>query len=98
MSRLTVRRLTAAVVLLVVLCAAAPASAAPASRPASPAFGLSLLDPFFAWLGNLWPGHEGQRQVPEERTGTLRGSSGNGGSNEIPQAKSDGGGVTDPNG
>jgi hypothetical protein len=61
MSRTTVvRRLTAAIVLLAVLCLALPATAAAPifhrhTSPAMSQVSLSLLDQFLAWLG-LGPG------------------------------------------
>jgi hypothetical protein len=53
MSRFPVRRLTAAVAILAVLCLAMPAAAArPSSAQAPAVHGSSLLDQFLGWVGS----------------------------------------------
>lgn len=95
MSRFIVRRLTAAVVLAAVLCAAAPALAAPGSGPVSPVvLGPGLLDQFLAWVGSLWAGHDRQGQAPAQKALPLIGAD----AETIPVLQSDCHGMVDPNG
>jgi hypothetical protein len=101
MTSIIVRRLTAAVILMAILCTAAPASAAPASRPASPAvLGLSLFDslfdPFFAWLGSFRLGSENGGQVPAKKGNSSSGIGEPAG--DGPTFQSDGSVTIDPNG
>ena len=58
MSRLSVRRLTAAIALLAVLCLALPAAAAPARQHTAKAPAISLFDRFLAWVGSVLPGQQ----------------------------------------
>ena len=96
MSRFIVRRLTAAVVLAAVLCAAAPALAAPGSGPVSPVVpGSGLLDQFLAWVGSLWAGREGQGWAPIEKA---RGGSGGIDTDPDCTVEADRAGAFDPNG
>jgi len=64
MSRLSVRRLTAAIALLAVLCLALPAAAAPVRPHAAKAPAISLFDQFLAWVGSFLPG----QQQPQTKT------------------------------
>jgi|SRR6185295_9467161 len=99
MSRPIVRRLTAAIALVAILCVAAPVAAAPASRAHSPAIsGPSLLHQLLAWLGSLWLGHEAQVQVPAEKSAAPSGTRGGSGSSLLQGPEADGGGIFDPNG
>jgi hypothetical protein len=64
MSRLSVRRLTAAIALLAVLCLGLPAAAAPIRPHAVKAPAVSLLDQFLTWIGSFLPG----QQQPQTKT------------------------------
>lgn len=67
MSGFKARRLTAGLVLAVLLCAAVPAAAAPPSWSLSPGFeGPGLLDQVLSWIAHLWNGDEPQ-QAPMEK-------------------------------
>jgi hypothetical protein len=97
MSRSIVRRLTAAIALLAVLCLAMPVSAA-TSRPhatkAPAVAGSDLVDQLLAWLGSFWSGPEAQGQkVPTKALATSSGSS-----LLLPLNNTDRGGMIDPNG
>ena len=69
MSRLSVRRLTAAIALLAVLCLALPAAAAPVRPQAVKAPAVNLLDQFLAWIGSVLPGREPQTKTILQPTG-----------------------------
>ena len=96
MSRSIVRRLTAAITLVTVLCFALPAVAAPARPPvprthAAPDIG--LLGQIVSWLGSLWPGQEPKPQSVREK---IQGAENQTTSHAIPLH--DRGGMIDPNG
>jgi hypothetical protein len=100
MSRSIVRRLTAAALVLTVLCFALPAAAAPASRSHTSrtpvVLGPGLLDQVLAWLGSFWPGKTPAPQGSREKAGIATGggvldSSSTG-------AETDRGAMIDPNG
>jgi hypothetical protein len=97
MSRLSVRRLTAAITLLAVLCLAMPAVAAPVYPQATKTPSVSLLDQFLAWIGSFLPGQAPAAKSPAEKTATAPSSSP---SSLLPIATSDAdhGGMIDPNG
>jgi hypothetical protein len=101
MSRPTVvRRLTAVIVLLAVLCLALPAVAAPGARGQShrtrAVHASSFVDQFVAWIGTLLPSPSQTGRT--EKAGTYSAPSGaNDFSSTIPK-ESDRGGMVDPNG
>jgi hypothetical protein len=100
MSRISVRRLTAAIALLAVLCLAMPAAAAPV-RPHSPkASAVSLFDQFLTWIGSFLPGQAPAAKSPAEKAisvGILPGgTSGTSLGNAVDNA--DRGAMIDPNG
>jgi len=71
MSRLiVVRRLTALIALLAILCLALPAAAAPGTRGQSPrtraVHSSSLVDQFLSWIGTLLPGQSASRGQAEK--------------------------------
>lgn len=100
MSRSIVRRLTAAALLLAVLCFALPAAAAPASRSHASrtpvVLGSGLLDQVLAWLGSLWPGSTPAPQGVREKAGTT--STGGTLDSSSSAPTQDRGGMIDPNG
>jgi hypothetical protein len=70
MSKLNVRRLTAAVVLAALLGLAAPAAAAPPPWSLAPGtHGPGWLDQAIAWIASLWMGERAQEQAPREKGG-----------------------------
>ncbi|HEV8580551.1 MAG TPA: hypothetical protein VGX68_15905 [Thermoanaerobaculia bacterium] len=98
MSGSIVRRLTAAVVLAAVLCAA-PALAAPGGRPVSPVvLGPGLFDQLLAWVGSLWHGVARQDQAEMEKSGPPVSGSGAESSSHDPSFQCDGSVTIDPNG
>ena len=97
MSRLSVRRLTAAIALLAVLCLALPAAAAPVRPHAAKAPAVSLFDRLLAWVGNFLPGQAPAAKSPAEK-GLLTAPSVSSGSLTPISAESDHSGVIDPNG
>ena len=100
MSRPTVRRLTAGIVLLTVLCLALPAAAAPVHPQAPKAPAISLLDQFLGWIGSFLPGQPSVDKSPAEKTigvGTLPGGT-DGASLGSALDNSDRGAMIDPNG
>jgi hypothetical protein len=68
MSRISVRRLTAVIALLAVLCMAMPAAAAPVRPHAVKAPAVSLLDQFLTWIGSFLPGQVPAAKTPAEKT------------------------------
>jgi hypothetical protein len=73
MSRPTVvRRLTAVIALLAVLCLALPAVAAPGAHEQShrtrAVHASSLVDQLFAWIGSFWTGPSQGQAAPAEKT------------------------------
>lgn len=98
MSRLTVRRVTPAVLLLSILGFALPAAAAPAGRAhtAKPSvvLGHSLLDQVVSWLSGLLPSQIWSQESQEK--GTVL--SGSGTENAYEVSTQDRGGMIDPNG
>jgi hypothetical protein len=95
MSRLSVRRLTAAIALLAVLCLAMPAVAAPVRPHAANAPAVSLLDQFLTWLGSFLPGQAPAAKNPAEKTTGIDLSSP---TSLLPTSDADHGGMIDPNG
>jgi hypothetical protein len=99
MSRPTVvRRLTAVIVLLAVLCLALPAVAAPGAHGQSSrtraVHASSLVDQFVAWIGSFWTGPS--QPAPAEKTLQILPI---GIDSLLPQAsEADHGGMIDPNG
>lgn len=104
MSRPIVRRLTAAVAVLAILCLAMPAAAAAGTRPsavkAPVVLGSGLVDSFLDWVGSLWLGRDAGAKTPAENKlfgvsvpllGTTLDSS-------TSSDTSDRGGMIDPNG
>ena len=97
MSRSIVRRLTAAIALVTVLCVAAPAMAAPVrSHFKTPVvLGGGLFDQVLSWLGSLLSGPEAQPQAPAVKSAPI-------GFDTDPSqpvsAESDRGAQIDPNG
>jgi hypothetical protein len=100
MSRPTVvRRLTAVIALLAVLCLALPAVAAPGAHGPSPrtraVHASSLVDQLFAWIGSFWTGPS-QGQAAPEKVIQLPPT---GADNLVPPPNNaDHGGMIDPNG
>ena len=92
MSRLSVRRLTAAIALLAVLCLALPAAAAPIRPHAAKAPAISLFDQFLAWVGSFLPG----QQQPQTKTILLPSSPV--GTSGVQPMSSDASNTIDPNG
>jgi hypothetical protein len=103
MSRPTiVRRLTAVIALLAVLCLALPAVAAPGAHGPShrtrAVHASSLVDQLFAWIGSFLPGQTGSHGAgwTEKTTATpvspIRGNA------LMPPASSEAGTLIDPNG
>ena len=68
MSRISVRRLTAAIALLAVLCVAMPAAAAPVHPQATKAPAVSLFDRLLTWIGSFLPGQAPAAKDPAEKT------------------------------
>lgn len=73
MSRPTVvRRLTAVLALLAVLCLAMPAVATPGAHGQShrtrAVHAPSLADQLFAWIGSFWTGPSQEQKAPAEKT------------------------------
>ena len=101
MSRSIVRRLTAAALVLAVLCFALPAMAAPAGRSHASrtpvVLGPGLLDQALAWLSSLWPGQTPAPQGLREKAGTSS-SGGTLDSSGSSVPAQDRGGMIDPNG
>ncbi|HKI02919.1 MAG TPA: hypothetical protein VKK31_13170 [Thermoanaerobaculia bacterium] len=98
MSRSIVRRLTAAITLVTVLCFALPAVAAPArahSPRAAAVLDISIFDQIVSWLGSLWPGQEPKPQSVREKTGIIGGTTDS--SHSMP-GDPDRGAMIDPNG
>jgi hypothetical protein len=100
MSRLTVvRRLTAVIALLAVLCLALPAVAAPRAHGSShrthAVHAPSLVDQLVAWIGSFWTGPS--QPAPAEKTISVA-PSGNGTRNFTTTTSSEAGGMIDPNG
>lgn len=98
MSRSIVRRLTAAITLVTVLCFALPAVAAPArahAPRAAASLDISIFDQIVSWLGNLWAGQEPKPQGLREKTGITNGSTDS--SQSLPDDP-DRGAMIDPNG
>ena len=101
MSRPTVvRRLTAVIALLAVLCLALPAAAAPGARGQSlrhsTAHSAGLVDQLLSWLGSFLPGAPQSGKAPAEKAIPVAPT---GGSNTLtPPASSEAGGMIDPNG
>lgn len=100
MSRISVRRLTAAIALLAVLCVAMPAAAAPVHSQATKAPAVSLFDRLLTWIGSFLPGQAPAAKDPAEKAisvGTLPGgTSGTSLGNAMDNA--DRGAMIDPNG
>jgi len=98
MSRSIVRRLTAALALLAVLCLALPAAAATHPRTAKTPEAVSsgLVDQLLIWLGSFWsgPGVQGQKVPTKALAATTPGS----GTSFLPLDNVDRGGMIDPNG
>jgi hypothetical protein len=101
MSRLTVRRVTVAALLLAVLCLSLPAAAAtgrPHPAQAPTVVGSGFVDQLLTWLVSLWPG---QPSSPE-RTGQTKSltapSSPALAAGLDPTSNTDRGGMIDPNG
>jgi hypothetical protein len=96
MSRSIVRRLTAAITLVAVLCLAVPAMAAPArSHSRTPVvLGSGLFDQILSWLEDLLPGHEAQPQGSREKTVSVPGDE----TSSSVTPVDDRGGMIDPNG
>lgn len=104
MSRPTVvRRLTAVLALLAVLCLALPAAAAPGARGQSlrhsTVHATGLVDQLLAWLGSFLPVPSQGGKAPAEKSGAIQNLSG-AVSNAVPQppSNSDHSGMIDPNG
>jgi len=97
MSRPTVRRLTAGIVLLTVLCFALPAMAATGRRQdKAPAASSSLLGQLLSWLEGLWSTPDTQGQPAP--TKTIGFTVPSGATDQLPVANSDHSGLIDPNG
>ena len=101
MSRPIVRRLTAAVALVTVLCFAMPAGAASPNRshPQRPVvvLGPSLFDQFLSWLGSRWFGQAPKPDNPGEKTTTTSGEDTSSAGQDDPTPM-DRGAQIDPNG
>lgn len=97
MSRISVRRLTAAIALLAVLCMAMPAMAAPVRPQATNAPAVSLFDRLLTWIGSFLPGQVPAAKNPAEKT-TLTAPSILPSAIAPPSAESDHSGLIDPNG
>jgi hypothetical protein len=103
MSRPTVvRRLTAVLALLAVLCLALPAAAAPGARGQSPrahvAQESSLVDQLLAWIGGFWSGaSQGQAERMDKAGAPLQVTPGTS-SVVQPDNKTEHSGMIDPNG
>jgi len=97
MSRISVRRLTAAIALLAVLCVAMPAAAAPVHPQATKAPAVSLFDRLLTWIGSFLPGQAPAAKDPAEKT-ILTVPSTLSGAIAPPSAESDHSGLIDPNG
>jgi hypothetical protein len=97
MSRLSVRRLTAAIALLAVLCLALPAAAAPVRPHAAKAPAVGLVDQLLAWIGSFLPGQAPAAKSPAAKA-ILTAPSISPGSLAPSAAESDHSGVIDPNG
>ena len=98
MSRPTVRRLTAGIVLLTVLCLALPAAAAPVHSQASKAPAVNLLDQFLSWIGSFLPGQTPADKSPAEKTIGVGTTLPGGSSISAPLDNADRGVQIDPNG
>jgi hypothetical protein len=101
MSRSIVRRLTAAVALVTVLCFAMPAGAAspnrsPSHRPPV-VLGSGLLDQFLSWLGSLWSGQVSRPANPGEKSTVTSGEDTSSSDQDRP-VPMERGGMIDPNG
>lgn len=92
MSRLSVRRLTAAIALLAVLCLALPAAAAPVRPHAANAPAVSLLDRFLTWIGSFLPGQQ------QPQTKTILQPAGPTGFDGVKTQSADASNTIDPNG
>jgi hypothetical protein len=102
MSRPTVvRRLTAVIALLAVLCLALPAVAAPGAHGQShrtrAVHSSSLVDQLFAWIGSFWIGLSQSQAAPAEKAIPVA-PGGSGTHASTPTNSSEAGGMIDPNG
>jgi hypothetical protein len=102
MSRLiVVRRLTALIALLAILCLALPAAAAPGTRGQSPrtrtVHSSSLVDQFLSWIGTLLPGQSAS-QGRAEKVVPLSPSGGLDITSPRTSSETDRGSQVDPNG
>jgi hypothetical protein len=102
MSRFPVRRLTAAVAILAVLCLAMPAAAArPSSAQAPAVHGSSLLDQFLGWVGSWFAPTPAAKAPTSQKTFgisiSLPGDSNDSTKSSEP-TPTDRGGMIDPNG
>jgi hypothetical protein len=98
MSRSIVRRLTATIALLAVLGFALPASAAvhPRAAKAPAVISSGLVDQLLIWLGSFWSVQPAETQGQTDLTKTL--VSPTPGTNSLPAASAERGGMIDPNG
>jgi hypothetical protein len=105
MSRPTVvRRLTAVIALLAVLCLALPAVAAPGAQGQShrtrAVHAPSLVDQLVAWIGSFLPGQtvSHSRTSPAEKAGAYTAPGGTNSLAPTRASEADRGGMVDPNG
>jgi hypothetical protein len=104
MSRPTVvRRLTAVIALLAVLCLALPAVAAPGARAQSSrphaVHAPGVLDQILSWIGSFWDGPSQGQAGRAEKAGVTISPSGTGVDGLAPSpTKTDHSGMIDPNG
>lgn len=100
MSRPIVRRLTAAVAILAILCLAMPAAAAP-GRPSAakaPVLGFGLLDPFLGWIGGWFSPAPASKAPAERKLGVTQPLPGESLDTATSTSEADRGAMIDPNG